>query len=183
MGFAPAVDYRLSRRLSCEKGSDMSRIHPSRNPSRWDQHGEMQPAHPASAYTLRGCSMVCFHNALIPPPSPSLSPIPASLGHHRWLYNQFPPFFSVLHRPLGLGELQACQFSDVFSPLLLSALSSSPFHCALQDGFSRTWWTGDMSIPLQFASLYDGQVFVWSGCLLDLGTDFLVVNIVFVWDA
>ena len=33
----------------------------------------------------------------------------------------------------------------------------------------------DMSIPLQFASLYDGQeVFVWSDCLLDLGTDFLV---------
>ena len=35
---------------------------------------------------------------------------------------------------LGLGELQACPFSDVvFPPLPLSALSSSPFHCALQD--------------------------------------------------
>ena len=34
-----------------------------------------------------------------------------------------------------------------------------------------------MTIPLQFASLYDGQqVFVWSDCLLDLGTDFLVGN-------
>ena len=34
-----------------------------------------------------------------------------------------------------------------------------------------------MSIPLQFASLYDGQeVFVWSDCLLELGTDFLVGN-------
>ena len=32
-----------------------------------------------------------------------------------------------------------------------------------------------MNIPLQFASLNDGQeVFVWSDCLLDLGTDFLV---------
>ena len=32
-----------------------------------------------------------------------------------------------------------------------------------------------MSIPLNFASLYDGQeVFVWSDCLLDLGTDFLL---------
>ena len=40
---------------------------------------------------------------------------------------------------------------------------------------------GDMSIPLQFASLYDGhQVYVWSDCLLDLGTDFLVGNVVFV---
>ena len=40
-----------------------------------------------------------------------------------------------------------------------------------------------MSIS-QFASLYDGQeVFVWSDCLLDLGTDFLVGNSVFVLDA
>ena len=55
-------------------------------------------------------------------------------------------------------------------------LSSHLFHClpcllppftVLQDGFGQTWWTGDMSIPLQFASLYDGQeVFVWSDCLL-----------------
>ena len=38
-----------------------------------------------------------------------------------------------------------------------------------------------MSIPLQFASLYDFQeVFVSSDCLLDLGTDFLVGNGVFV---
>ena len=38
-----------------------------------------------------------------------------------------------------------------------------------------------MSIPLQFASLYDGQwVFVWSDCLLDYGTDFLVGSMVFV---
>ena len=62
-------------------------------------------------------------------------------------------------------------------------LSSSPFHCALQDGFSQTWWAGDMTIPLQFASLYDRlEVFMWSSCLLDLGTDFLVGNMVFVWD-
>ena len=41
-----------------------------------------------------------------------------------------------------------------------------------------------MTIPLQFASLYDGQeVFVWFDCLLDLGTDFLVGNMVFVGDA
>ena len=37
-----------------------------------------------------------------------------------------------------------------------------------------------MSIPLQFASLCDGQeVFKRSDCLLDLGTDFLVGNMVF----
>ena len=40
---------------------------------------------------------------------------------------------------------------------------------------------GDMTIPLQFASLYDRQeVFVWYNCMLDLGTDFLVGNMVFV---
>ena len=40
---------------------------------------------------------------------------------------------------------------------------------------------GDMTIPLQFVSLNDGQeVFVWSNCLLDLGTDFLVGNMIFV---
>ena len=39
-----------------------------------------------------------------------------------------------------------------------------------------------MTIPLQFASLYDGQVvFVWSDCLLDLGTEFLI-DMVFVSD-
>ena len=47
--------------------------------------------------------------------------------------------FPVLHCPLGLDELQACPFPDVvFPPLPLSALSSSPFHCALQDGFGQT---------------------------------------------
>ena len=72
---------------------------------------------------------------------------------------------------------------DVFPPLPLSASSSSPFHCVLhlQDGFGQTCWTGDMTIPLQFESLYDGQeVFLWSNCLLDLGTDFLIGNMVLV---
>ena len=37
-----------------------------------------------------------------------------------------------------------------------------------------------MSVPMQFASLYDCQgVFLWSNCLLDLGTDLLVGNKVF----
>ena len=41
-----------------------------------------------------------------------------------------------------------------------------------------------MTIPLQFASLYNCQkIFMWSNCLLDLGTDFLVGNMVFIWDA
>ena len=86
--------------------------------------------------------------------------------------------------PSRTWRTQACSFPDVvFPPLPLSALSSSPFHCALQDGCGQTRWTGNMTIPLQFASLYDRQeVFVWFSCLLDLGTDFLVGNMVFVWD-
>ena len=40
----------------------------------------------------------------------------------------------------GFGELQACPFPDAVFPLpFLSALSSSPFHCTLQDGFGQTW--------------------------------------------
>ena len=36
-------------------------------------------------------------------------------------------------------KLQACPFPDVvFPPLPLSALSSSPFRCALQDSFGQT---------------------------------------------
>ena len=37
-----------------------------------------------------------------------------------------------------------------------------------------------MTIPLQFASLYDRQVFMWSNCLLVLGMHFLVGTMVFV---
>ena len=37
-----------------------------------------------------------------------------------------------------------------------------------------------MTIPLHFVSLYDSQeVFMWSDCLLDLGMDFVVSNMVF----
>ena len=38
-------------------------------------------------------------------------------------------------------------------------------------------------MPLRFAFLYDGQgFFEWSDCLLDLGTDFFVGDMVFVRD-
>ena len=84
------------------------------------------------------------------------------------------PVFSIFPCSMPAGTCQTPGLSIpnvVFPPLPLSALSYSPFHCALQDGFGQTWWTGNMTITLQFASLYDRQkVFVWSNCLLDLGT-------------
>ena len=42
-------------------------------------------------------------------------------------------------------------------PYAAHAQSSAIAFCALQDVFGLTWWTGNMSVPLQFASLYDGQ--------------------------
>ena len=45
---------------------------------------------------------------------------------------------------------------DLANSRLLSALSSSPFHCALQGVFGQTWWTGNVTIPLQFAPLSSG---------------------------
>ena len=61
------------------------------------------------------------------------------VGAPQIICNQFSQFSPVLHCLLGLGELQVCPFPDVvFPPLLLSALSSSSFHCALQDGFGQT---------------------------------------------
>ena len=59
-----------------------------------------------------------------------------------------------------------------------------PFNVLCQIVLARPDEREKMTIPLQFASLYNRQeVFVWSNCLLDLGTDFLVGNMVFVWDA
>ena len=47
--------------------------------------------------------------------------------------------FLFLHCLLGLVELQACPVPHVVvPPLFLSALSSSPFHRALKDGFGQT---------------------------------------------
>ena len=58
---------------------------------------------------------------------------------------------------------------SLFSTALWDLPNSRPIH--------------SLMLSLQFASLYDRQeVFVWSNYLLDLGTDFLVDNIVFVLD-
>ena len=92
------------------------------------------------------------------------------------------PFFSVLHCLLGLSKLQACPYLDVvLPPLLQSVLSSSPFHLCLARWFWPDLMNGRHVHSTSACVSYDSQeVFVWSDCLLDLGTDFLVGNLVFV---
>ena len=69
------------------------------------------------------------------------------------------------------------------SHLFLCLLVFFPLSLCLARWFWPDLMKGDMCVPRQFASLVDGQeVFVWSDCLLDLGTDFLDGNIVFVRD-
>ena len=69
-----------------------------------------------------------------------INPLTARVvGAPQMICNQFSPFFPVLHCPLGLAELQARPFPDVVFPTLpMFALSSSPYHCALQNGFGPT---------------------------------------------
>ena len=90
------------------------------------------------------------------------------LGTTDYFITGFLHFFSILHCPLGLGEFQACPFPDVSLPissslyLVIFPLFTVPCKMVLAGPNER----GDMSLPLQFASLYDGQeVFVWSDCL------------------
>ena len=83
--------------------------------------------------------------------------------------------------PLGLDEFQACPFPDVVFLPVLSASSSSPFHCALQDGFlpdliNRSC---DHTTAVSFSLRWSGGL---CAVLLDLGIDFLVGNMVFVSD-
>ena len=108
-------------------------------------------------------------------------------GRWRTTYDFATSFLHFLLFSTALSDLP--DSSPVHSLMLSSHLFLRlpcllpPFHCALQNGFGQTCWTGNMTIPLQFASLYDRpEVFVWSNCLLDLGTYFLVGNMVFVWD-
>ena len=99
----------------------------------------------------------------------------------------FLHFFPVLNCPLGLGKLQACPFPDVvFPPFPLSAFVFFPLSLCL----AKWFWPNLMNVrhdhttAIWSGGLYnDQEVFVWSDCLLDLGTDFIIGNIVFVWDA
>ena len=76
---------------------------------------------------------------------------------------------SSFHCPLGLGELQACPFPDaVFPSLPLSALSSAPFHRALQDGFGqyvRTHLFMPLSVPSRSSQLVSVSLFLLTVCL------------------
>ena len=76
---------------------------------------------------------------------------------------------------------------SLFSTALWDSPNSRPVHSLMLSSHlflclpSSPFQKGNMTIPLQFASLYDRQeIFMWSNCLLDPGTDFLVGNMVLV---
>ena len=65
------------------------------------------------------------------------------------MISQVSSIFTCSPLPSGTCELQACSFPGVvFPPPPLSALSSSPSHCALQDGFGQTLRTYVTSLSL-----------------------------------
>ena len=89
------------------------------------------------------------------------------------------PFFFVFHCHLGLGELHSCPFPKVSSHLfhcLLCFLLPFTMPCELVLVVPDEWETCPYHLSLRWSGgLYHGQeVFVWSDCLLDLGTDCLV---------
>ena len=96
----------------------------------------------------------------------------------RFLHFFLSPLPSGTWKTPGLSIPWCCLSTPSSACLVFFPLSPYLALC-----FGQTWWMGDKSIPLQFASVYDGQVFMWSDYLPDLGTDFLVGNMVFVWDA
>ena len=86
-----------------------------------------------------------------------------------------PICFPALHCPLGLSELQTCPFTDiVFPPLFSVCHVFFPLSLCVAVWFWPDLMNGRQSILLQFVSLRVVD------CLLDLATDFLVGNVVFV---
>ena len=95
------------------------------------------------------------------------------------------PVFSIL--PCSSLPSETCRTPGLSIPWCCLPTSSSvclvffPLSLCL----ARWFWPDLMNGKHDhaYAPLYDHQeVFVWSNCLLDLGADFLVGNMVFVWD-
>ena len=84
-------------------------------------------------------------------------------------------------RPVHSLMLSSHLYLCLYCLLSLSLSPPPPFTIPCEMIFARRDERRDMTMSLQFASLYDGQeVIVWSDCLLELGTDFFVGNMVFV---
>ena len=90
--------------------------------------------------------------------------------------------FLVLHCPLGLADIHhACAFPDVVFPSLHLSVPSSPPPLSLVLARRDKWeiWPYQFSLPLSvIARSLSGPI----NCLLDLGVDFLIGNVVFVCD-
>ena len=125
--------------------------------------------------------------------------VPASsFHHHHYHHHQFLNHegrwgttddfaTSFLHFPLFSTALWDLSNSRPVHSLMLSShlflclpCLLSPFTVPCKMVLARPD-EQETTIPLHFASLYDRpEVFVWSSCLLDLGTDFLFSDMVFV---
>ena len=93
---------------------------------------------------------VSYTHLTLPTTASWQSTVSSNFLHHNLFFNRegywgttddfTTSFLNFFHCYLGLVELQTCPFPDVvFPPLPLPALSSSPFHCTLQDGFGQAW--------------------------------------------
>ena len=92
-------------------------------------------------------------------------------GHNRWLHNVSSIF--LFSTAPGTWQTPGLFIPWCRRPTsFLSALTSFPFHNALQDSFGPTWWTVYMSIPQDgfvhtnsvCVSLPYQEVSVWSDC-------------------
>ena len=113
-----------------------------------------------------------------------------ALLHHHHL--------SLNHEGRWLPQMisQPVSSFSLFSSALWDLANSRPVHFPMMSFhlffplslcLARWFWPDLMNARHVHANavcvFYDGQeVFVWSDCLLNLGTDFLVGNTVFVWD-
>ena len=78
-----------------------------------------------------------------PPPLPPIPQLRGLLGQHRWLHNQFPPFFSVLHCPLSLCLARR------FWPGLMNGR-----HIHTISVCFSLWWTGCLHVVQLPGSLW-----------------------------
>ena len=105
------------------------------------------------------CNLQDMSNSILfPSPPGSLNAAAGVTGTLHLYVRQYAHHHHYHH--LSLNREGHWGITDDFTTSFLHFFLLLPlFHCALQDDFGQSWWTGDMTIPLQFVSLR------WSGGL------------------